>query len=143
MDNATNVSLLAKNDGFARISRVLNRQPSHATHSHLQCKLLDRQRLASAGVAEHVAARLGTRGLFRSLGWALTLALRLRGFLGYGFLGLPPLADSLPIAATLLTAALPATLRLPPDLVGTPTPPTVCRILTRRTAIPRLGNSRA
>ena len=85
-----------------------------------------------------VAARTGTRRFFRSVGWALTLALRLRGFLDYGLLGLPPLADSLPIAVTLLTAALPATLRLPPCLVGTPTPPTVCRILTRRTAIPRL-----
>jgi len=53
-------------------------------------------------------------------------------------LGLPPLADPLPIAATLLTAAFPAALRLSPGLVGTPTPPTIRRILTRRTAIPRL-----
>jgi len=58
--------------------------------------------------------------------------------LGCGLLGLPPLTDPLPIAATLLTAALPAARRLSPGLVGTPTPPTIRRILTRRTAIPRL-----
>jgi len=88
---------------------------------------------------QHVTARTGTRRFFYSLGWALTLALRQGGFLGYGLLGLPPLADSSPIAATLLTAALPATLRFPPGLVGIPMPPTVSFLLTRRTAIPRLG----
>ena len=87
---------------------------------------------------QHVAARTGTRRFFRSVGWALTLALHLRGFFGSDLLRSRPLADPLPIAATLLTAALPATLRLPPCLVGAPTPPTVCRILTCRTAIPRL-----
>ena len=95
-------------------------------------------RAPSCGNEQLVAARTGTRRFFRSGGWALTLALRLRGFLDYGLLGLPPLADALPIAATLLTAALPATLRLPPGLAGTPMPPPICRPLTRWTAIPRL-----
>jgi hypothetical protein len=91
------------------------------------------------GNEQLVAARTGTRRFFRSVGWALTLALCRSDFLGCGLLGLPPLTDPLPIAATLLTAALPATLRLPPCLVGTPTPPTACRIPTCHTAISRLG----
>jgi hypothetical protein len=95
-------------------------------------------RRSPRGDEQLVATRTGTRRFFRCIGWALTLALRLGGFLGCGLLGLPPLTNPLPIAATLLAAALPPTLRLPPSLVGTPTPPTVCRILTRRTAIPRL-----
>jgi hypothetical protein len=90
-----------------------------------------------------ITARTGARNFFRSIGWALTLALRLRGFLSSFFSSfffrLPPLADPLPIPAVLLTAAIPATLRLPPGLVGMPTSPAICRILTRRTAIPRLG----
>ncbi|MGA2253529.1 MAG: hypothetical protein ABSG53_02615 [Thermoguttaceae bacterium] len=86
-----------------------------------------------------VAAWTGTRRLFRILGWALTLALRLSGFLGSGLLRLPPLANPPAIPTTLLTAALAPVLRLPPRLAGTPKPPAVRCILTRRTAIPRLG----
>jgi hypothetical protein len=56
-----------------------------------------------------------------------------------GLLDLLPLADPLPIAATLLTAALAAALRLPPDLIGMPTTPTLGGILTCRTAIPSLA----
>ena len=96
-------------------------------------------RAAPRGNEQLVTARPGTRRFFRSVGWALTLALGLGGLLGSGLLRLSPLADPLPVAATLLTAALPALLRLPPGLVGTPMPPTVRCILTRRTAIPRLG----
>ena len=124
----------------------LRRRPHRALRCRTRRKALTAQarteplmRRAPRGNEQLVAARTGTRRFFRSVGWALTLALRLGGFLGCGLLRLPPLADPLPIAATLLTAALPATLRLPPGLVGTPTPPTVRRILTRRTAIPRLG----
>ena len=96
-------------------------------------------RTTPRGHEQLVAARTGTGRFFRIVGWALTLALGLGGLLGRGLLRLPPLADPLPIAATLLTAALPAMLRLPPDLVGMPMPPAVRCILTRRTAIPRLG----
>ena len=63
----------------------------------------------------------------------------LSGLLGIGLLGLSPLADPLTVAATLLTAALAASLRLSPDLIGMPAPPTVGGILTCRTAISRLG----
>ena len=75
---------------------------------------------------------------FGAVGWALTLALRLRDFFGSGLLRLPPLADPLAIPTTLLTAAVAPTLRLPPSLAGTPMPPAVRCILTHRTAIPRL-----
>jgi hypothetical protein len=67
------------------------------------------------------------------------LALSLGGLLRRGPLCFAPLAEPLSIAVTLLTAALPAMVRLPPDLVGMPMPPAVGGILTRRTAIPRLG----
>ena len=91
-------------------------------------------RTAPRGYEQLVAAWPGTRRFFRIVGWALTLALSLGGLLCFA-----PLAEPLPIAATLLTAALPAMVRLPPDLVGMPMPPAVGCILTRRTAIPRLG----
>jgi len=90
------------------------------------------------GNEQLVTARTGTRRFSRSIGWALTLALCLGGFFGSGLLRFPPLADSLPIPTTLLTAALAPTLRLPPGLTGTPTPPTVGCILTHRAAIPCL-----
>jgi hypothetical protein len=77
--------------------------------------------------------------LFRIRGWALTLAIGLDGLLGGIFFRLPSLTRPLSIATTLLTAALPATRRLSPILVGTPASPAVRRILTCRAAIPRLG----
>ena len=86
-----------------------------------------------------VAARPGTRRFFRIVGGALTLALRLGGPFDGSLLRLSPLADPLSIAATLLAAALTASLRLPPGLIGMPMSPAVRGILTRRTAIPRLG----
>ena len=91
------------------------------------------------GNEQLVAAWPGTRRFFRIVGWALTLALSLGGLLCRGLLCFAPLAEPLPIAATLLTAALPAMVRLPPDLVGMPMPPAVGCIPTRRTTIPRLG----
>jgi hypothetical protein len=94
---------------------------------------------APRGCEQLIAAGSGTRRFFRIVGWALTLALSLGGLLCRGLLCFAPLAEPLPIAATLLTAALPAMVRLPPDLVGMPMPPAVGCILTRRTTIPRLG----
>jgi len=91
------------------------------------------------GNEQLVTARTGTRRFFRSVGWALTLALRPSDFFGSGLLRLPSLADPLAIPTTLLTAALAPTLRLPPGLAGTPTPPAVRRIPTQGTAIPGLG----
>ncbi len=91
------------------------------------------------GNEQLIAARSGTGRSLRIVGWALTLALPLGGLLAPGLLRLSSLADPLAIAATLLTAALSATIRLPPRLVGTPIPPAIRRILARRTAIPRLG----
>jgi len=96
-------------------------------------------RTTPRGNEQLVAARTGTRRFFRSIRWALTLALRLGGFLGSGLLRIPPLADPLAMPTTLLTAALAPTLRLPPGLAGTPMPPAVRCILTHQTAIPRLG----
>ena len=96
-------------------------------------------RRAPHGNEQLVAAWTGTRRFFRILGWALTLALRLSGFLGSGLYRLPPLADPPAIPTTLLTAALAPILRLPPDLAGTPMPPAIRCILARRAAIPRLG----
>ena len=90
------------------------------------------------GNEQLVTARTGTSRFLRLFGWALTLALGLGSLLGSGLLRLSTLADPLPIAATLLTAALAATLRLPPHLVGMPMPPTVCCILTSHAAISRL-----
>src|SRR3990172_8837719 len=49
------------------------------------------------------------------------------------------LHPSLAISATLPTTALAATFRLPPGPAGTPTPPPPGFLLTRRTAVPRLG----
>ena len=86
-----------------------------------------------------VAARSRAGKFFRSIGWALALGLRLGGLLDGSLLRLTPLADPLAIPATLVTAALPATFRLPPSLPCTPTSPTPGFLLTRRTAIPRLG----
>jgi hypothetical protein len=91
------------------------------------------------GNEQHVAARTGTGRFLRIVGWALTLALGLGGLLSSGLLRLAPLANPLPIAVTLLTATLAAFLRLPPSLVGMPTPPAVRCILTRHAAIARLG----
>ena len=91
------------------------------------------------GNEQLVTAWTGTRRFFRSLGWALTLALGLGGPLDARLLRLPPLANPLAIATTLLATALLAVLRLPPGLVGMPMPPAVGCILTRRTAIPRLA----
>jgi len=91
------------------------------------------------GNEQLVTARTGTGRFFRSIGWALTLAFHLSGFFGSRLLRFPLLADPLAIPTTLLTAALAPTLRLPPGLTGTPTPPAVRCIMTHRTAIPRLG----
>jgi hypothetical protein len=91
------------------------------------------------GNEQLVTARTGTRRFFRSIGWALTLALCPGGFFGGSLLRFPTLADPLAIPTTLSTTTLAPTLRLPPCLTGTPTPPVVGCILTRRTAIPRLG----
>jgi hypothetical protein len=96
-------------------------------------------RAPSRGNEQIVAAWTGTRRFFRSIGWALTLALRLGGLLGSGLFRLLPLADPLAIPTTLLTATLPASLCLPPGLAGTPMPPAVRCIPTHQTAIPRLG----
>ena len=96
-------------------------------------------RTAPRGHEQLVAAWSGTRRFFRIVGWALTLAISLGGLLCRGLIGFSPLTEPLPIAVALLTAALPAMVRLPPDLVGMPMPPAVGGILTRRTAIPRLG----
>lgn len=96
-------------------------------------------RTAPRGHEQLVAAWPGTRRFFRIVGWALTLALSLGGLFNGNLLRLPSLADPLSIAATLLAAALPAMVRLPPDLVGMPMPPAVGCILTRRTAIPCLA----
>ena len=96
-------------------------------------------RAAPGGNKQLVAARPSTGSFFQSLGWALTLALRLGGLCGSSLLRLPPLAHPLTIPATLLPTALAAAVRLPPGLAGTPMPPTIRCILTRRTAIPRLG----
>ena len=63
----------------------------------------------------------------------------LGGLLGSNPFRLMPMTYPLSIAATLLTTARAAPLRLPPDLVGMPTPPTVGSILTCRAAVPRLG----
>jgi hypothetical protein len=94
---------------------------------------------APRGREQLIAAGSGTRRFFRIVGWALTLALDLGGLLCRSLIGFSPLAEPLPIAVALLTAALPAMVRLPPDLVGMPMPPAVGCILTRSTAIPRLG----
>jgi hypothetical protein len=91
------------------------------------------------GRKQLIAAGSGTRSFFRIVAWALTLALSLGGLLCRGLLCFAPLADPLSIAATLLTAALSAMVRLPPDLIGVPMPPAVGCFLTRRTAIPRLA----
>ena len=96
-------------------------------------------RTSPRGRKQLVATRPRTRRFFRIVGWALTLAFSLGGLLCRGLLCFAPLAEPLPIAATLLTAALPAMVRLPPDLIGMPVPPAVCGILTRHAAIPRLG----
>src|ERR1039458_2673411 len=96
-------------------------------------------RATPRGNEQLVAARTGTRRFFRSVGWALTLVLRLGGLLRSGLPRLLPLAGPLAIPTTRLTAALPASLCLPPGLAGTPMPPAVRCILTRQTAIPRLG----
>ena len=95
-------------------------------------------RTTPRGNEQLVAARTGTRRFFRSIRWALTLALRLGGFLGSSLLRLPLLADPLAIPATLLTATLAPTFRLPPCLAGPPMPPPIRCPLTCRTAIPRL-----
>jgi hypothetical protein len=95
-------------------------------------------RTAWRGSEELITAGAGTRRLWASTRWALTLALRLGHPLGPGPLGLPLIACPPPIPATLLAAALPATVRLPPGLTGTPRSPAVRRPLTCRTAIPRL-----
>jgi hypothetical protein len=87
-----------------------------------------------------VAPRSGTRRSFQIVGWALALALG--GLLGLAPLRLTSLANPLPIPATLLPAALAATVRLPPGLAGTPGPPPLGCLLTRRTAIPRLRAAR-
>jgi hypothetical protein len=88
---------------------------------------------------QRIAARTGTGRFFRIVGWALTLALGLGSLLFDGLLRLLSLAYPLPIPATLLTAALAATVRLLPGLIGMPMPPAVGGILTCRTAIPCLG----
>ena len=90
------------------------------------------------GNEQLVAAWPGTRRFFRIVGWALTLALGLGGLLCRSLIGFSPLAEPLPIAVALLTAALPAMVRLPPDLIGMPVPPAVCGVLTCHTTIPRL-----
>jgi hypothetical protein len=94
---------------------------------------------APRGREQLIAAGSGTRRFFRIVGWALTLAIGLGGLLCRSLIGFSPLTEPLPIAVALLTAALPAMVRLPPDLIGMPVPPAVCGILTRRAAIPRLG----
>jgi hypothetical protein len=94
---------------------------------------------APRGREQLIAAGSGTRRFFRIVGWALTLAISLGGLLCRGLIGFSPPAEPLPITVALLTAALPAMVRLPPDLIGMPVPPAVCGILTRRAAIPRLG----
>jgi hypothetical protein len=99
-----------------------------------------------------IAAWPGTGRLFRRVGWALTLAWRrdrlrhrlfrfrrLRVPLGSGLFRFPPLLHPLAIPATLLPATLPPAWTLAPHLTGPPMPPTIGRVLTRRTAIPRLG----
>ncbi len=91
------------------------------------------------GNEQLVAARTGTGRFVRIVGWALTLALSLGGLLRRGLLCLAALANPLPVAATLLAAALATSLRLPPKLVGMPTPPAVGSILACRSAIPCLG----
>lgn len=96
-------------------------------------------RTASRGREQLVAARTGTRRFFRSIAWALTLALALGGLLGDGLLRFAPLTYPLSIATTLLAAALAADPGLPPSLAGTPMPPPICRLLACRTAVPRLG----
>jgi len=95
-------------------------------------------RATMRGNEQLVTARTGTGRFFRSIGWALALAFCPGGFFGGSLLRFPTLADPLAIPTTLLTAALAPTLRLPPGLTGTPTPPAVRCILTHRTAIPRL-----
>lgn len=90
---------------------------------------------------QRVAARSGTGRFFPSVGWAVALALGLGGLFIDRLLRLPPLPHPLAIAATLLTAAFPAAVRLPPGLAGTPMPPPFRGPLTRRTAIPRLWPS--
>lgn len=90
------------------------------------------------GNEQIVAPRPGTGRFFPSLGWALTLALGLDPLLRSGLLRLTPPAHPFAIPATLLAATLPAPFRLPPRLARAPTPPAIGRLLTRRTAIPRL-----
>ena len=96
-------------------------------------------RRAWRGNKQLVAARSPTRDSFRSIGWALTLAPGFGGLLQGSLFRLPPLTNPLSIAATLLAATLTASFRLPPSLIGMPMSPAVGRILTCRTAIPRLG----
>jgi hypothetical protein len=95
-------------------------------------------RTAPRGREQLITAGAGTRRFFRIVGWALTLALGLGGLFCRGLIGFSPLAESLPIAVTLLTATLPAMVRLPPDLIGMPVPPAVCGLLACHTTIPRL-----
>ena len=81
----------------------------------------------------------GHKRFFRSVGSAVTLAIGFRDGLGSPLSRLPPLPDTQSIPTTLLAAALTPFLSLPPGLVGTPMPPTVCCILACRAAIPHLG----
>lgn len=94
-------------------------------------------RTTQRGNEQLVAARPGTGTVFRSLGWALTLARR-RCLSGRRLFRLLPLTHPFSIPATLLATALAAAVRLSPGPTGSPRTPTVGGLLARRTAIPRL-----